>query len=83
MHTAGLSLEGFWVLSGAGADPEIEEGGGIHIKWELVQRSQDAVVCARASLVLDPRPSCIRRLQYVTQKPENEATYIRHAQSGL
>ena len=28
----------------------------------------------RASLV--PRPLRIRRLQYVTQKPENEATYI-------
>ena len=23
----------------AGADPEIEEGGGIHIKWGLVQRA--------------------------------------------
>ena len=47
----------------------------------LVRRAQDAAVCARASLV--PRPSRIRRLQYVAQKPENEATYIEHAQSGL
>ena len=25
----------------AGADPEIEEGGGIHIKWGLVRRVRD------------------------------------------
>ena len=51
----------------AGADPEIEEGGGgIHIKWGLVRRAYDAVVCARASLV--PRPSRIRRLQYVASR---------------
>ena len=35
----------------AGADPEIEEGRGIHIEWRLVWRAKDAVVHARASLV--------------------------------
>ena len=45
----------------SGVDSEIEEGGGIHIKWGLVQPALDAVC-----------------LQYVAQKPENEAT---HAQS--
>ena len=53
----------------SGADPEIEEGGGggIHLEWRLVRR---------ASLV--HRPSRIRRLQYVAQKPENEA-YSMHS----
>ena len=54
-----------------------------------MRRAWDAVVCARASL--GPRPSRIRhlqyvasrRLQYVAKKPENEATYIEHANLGL
>ena len=55
--------------------------GGHTYKMGVVRRAVDAVVCARASLV--PRPLRICRLQYGAQKPENEATYIEHAQSGL
>ena len=55
----------------SGADPEIEEGGG--------HTYRVGIGAARASPV--PRPSRIRRLQYVAQKPENDATYIEHAQS--
>ena len=29
----------FFGVTITGADPEIEEGGGIHIEWELVQRA--------------------------------------------
>ena len=76
-----------------GADTEIEEGGGgayIHIKWGLVRRARRTQLSVHA-LSSFPRPSRIRRLQYVAsrrlqyvaQKPENEATYIEHAQSGL
>ena len=64
-----------------GADPEIEEGGGIHMNWCGARRTQLSVR-ALASFRI-PRPSRIRRLQYVAQKPENETTYIEHAQSGL
>ena len=37
---------------------------------------------ARIYSSLVPRPSHIHRLQYVSQKPENEATYIEPAQSS-
>ena len=58
-------------------DPEIEEGGGAYIKsgnWCGACRTQLSV----RVLILVPWPLHIRRLQYIAQKPENEAT---HAQS--
>ena len=66
------------VSTNAGADPETEEGGrgGIRIEW--------GIGAAHVYRGLIPRPLCalICRSQYVAQKPENEATYIEHAQSS-
>ena len=64
----------------AGADPEIEEGGGIHVSGDCfgarsTQLSEPAYIVAP---FLGLRV-CVRRLQYqyVVQKP----MYIQHAQS--
>ena len=55
-------------------DPEIEEGGGgKQIKWRLVRR---ASLVPRHSRIRHLQYVASRRLQYVAQKPENEATYI-------
>ena len=60
----------------SGADPELKKGGGGEAYIYSVDfcGARTMQLSVRASLV--PRPLRIRRLQYVTQKPENEATYI-------
>ena len=66
-----------------GADPEIEEGGGGHtyeMGWCGARRTQLSVRALAPFPGLRASVACSTSLK---RQPENEATYIEHAQPGL